>query len=1172
MNSKDSKQKKSFIPTRHSPLASPTLRNSLQRESDNTFEDSHLSHYSFTSNGTNQPLRNINVNPRPESRKHNDGDVLPSILSDTQSTSLSSECGENLTPQDNFGLNPFSYENLQTQNDSSFDNETREEGDLPVTSNLAETLQKCLFPGSAPKSFYSAIISNIKLVTHHPQQYIIRFGEPSKSLYILLKGVVSATSPDGETVHAELQPGAYFGEIGVLYSRPRTATVIAKSKTLLAVVTKETLDTILPNYPHIERLIRDEAQKRLSMQDNKRSKRLSAKLNLTPLLPSANGKVFANERERKKSIILPNIMKTTSSYSVNVSNTNMQNNNLQRDTVRKDTVTNDSKHKDNSAQLVGPDSSQVTLTDLFIPARRFLSRLELINIVPVNVLIDHTINNASVINLKPNEYVFRKGDIGTDLYFIMEGEVEIVDWIEIYFERSELHGTKFEKVLAKLDKYKYFGEFSFIEHIRNPSSQETKYRSADVRAVTSVKLLRFPFDKNKELCENYPEIFSKVEKVAKERALENKTVIERHKSNPHINQKELKQRREVNETGKPNENLPVSLSNFSETDDKLNDNFNNEHNDKLNDFSFPAKVSNSFSSTNGSSIQWNSNFLNNNGSGIYSSHSKTNSDASSNSISVFSTTDSASKRRSSIATVFSDTTSGFSPSAKVQHMDRGYIGSNNNSNSYNDNAESRKRRRSAFELRSMKASNVFHKPAVDRRGSVNLTMPSLNPLTPSLSNFPGQSYLPRHQPFQYVPHSKRIKYSHLDNGNNSRRRSSLLSYSPSLPDNLLIEIFKFLDLKTLMKLRRINHRWRKILYLTPELFKSLDLSIYHTAITDKFLISIADFVGPRVKVLNISNCYHITDKGFSYLVNEIGINGSLKVLKMRSAWSVSAMAIMDVASPSVGGVLEEIDLSNCKRVRDEVIERLVGNNTPPQHQHQPLIAENDTFSMFSPNYLRESYHLQQSFGCLNLKKLNLSYCKYLTDKTMYYIANHMNDRLEYLNLKRCTTITDQGFTFWLYKRFPRLKTLILSECTFLTQRSISALTFSAGLLENLDLSFCCALDEPSIDMLRVGFPYLKKLNLSFCGNAVSDASLLSVSLSFVNLEVLILKGCIRVTRAGVDILLSGCCPLKKLDISQCKYAHVYPGGVEAVKLPTKAGTRSSFITTAPEKGIVEIVL
>lgn len=122
----------------------------------------------------------------------------------------------------------------------------------------------------APKVFYVAIARKLKLVVYHAHEFIVKAGEPARAMYWILRGSVNVTSPDGEIIHAELLEGSYFGEIGILFNRPRTATVISRNKVLLGVLTAETFNQVLLHFPSIERQIRDEAQERLAMQEKQR--------------------------------------------------------------------------------------------------------------------------------------------------------------------------------------------------------------------------------------------------------------------------------------------------------------------------------------------------------------------------------------------------------------------------------------------------------------------------------------------------------------------------------------------------------------------------------------------------------------------------------------------------------------------------------------------------------------------------------------------------------------------------------------------------------------------------------------------------------------------------------------------------------------------------------------
>ncbi|KAF9897965.1 hypothetical protein BX616_004689 [Lobosporangium transversale] len=205
-------------------------------------------------------------------------------------------------------------------------------------------------------------------------------------------------------------------------------------------------------------------------------------------------------------------------------------------------------------------------------------------------------------------------------------------------------------------------------------------------------------------------------------------------------------------------------------------------------------------------------------------------------------------------------------------------------------------------------------------------------------------------------------------------------------------------------------------------------------------------------------------------------------------------------------------------------------------------------------------------GCPYLARLNLSYCKNLTDKSFIHLSLYGSKQLEYLNLQRCTTISSEAFVSLDPSRknmvfqnqlkdsngsvhegynplvdpcFPNLRELHLSDCTFLTDEAIVALAPNMPHLQVASLSFCCALTDVAVEALSENCLFLKRLDLSFCGSAVSDASLYKLARFDASepgkhsLEELEIRGCVRVTERGVREVLSGCVNLKRLNVSSC---------------------------------------
>jgi F-box/leucine-rich repeat protein 7 len=259
------------------------------------------------------------------------------------------------------------------------------------------------------------------------------------------------------------------------------------------------------------------------------------------------------------------------------------------------------------------------------------------------------------------------------------------------------------------------------------------------------------------------------------------------------------------------------------------------------------------------------------------------------------------------------------------------------------------------------------------------------------------------------------------------------------PDCVLLNIFQYLELHHLLRLRGVSSHWSEILTQSADVVRDLDLSIYNRQLTDDVLVKIVcPFVGDRPRSVNINNCFHITDEGFNALASTCAPNST--TWKMKSVWDVSASAILEMSSKATG--LQEVDLSNCRKVGDTLMARIIGWVVP---SNQKVEGKSATIK---PTIQTAECTV---YGCPQLKKLTLSYCKHVTDRSMHHIASHAAGRIEEMDLTRCTTITDQGFQYWGNARFTRLRRLCLADCTYLTDNAIVHLTNAAKQLQELDL-------------------------------------------------------------------------------------------------------------------------
>jgi len=105
-----------------------------------------------------------------------------------------------------------------------------------------------LFKGASRK-FIRDVVLNLKPVIYTPGDAVVVYGEIGHEMYFINRGELDVTNQDGSITYATLSSGQYFGEIALLFSAPRTATVRSQNYCDLYVLDKNTFDKILRRYP-----------------------------------------------------------------------------------------------------------------------------------------------------------------------------------------------------------------------------------------------------------------------------------------------------------------------------------------------------------------------------------------------------------------------------------------------------------------------------------------------------------------------------------------------------------------------------------------------------------------------------------------------------------------------------------------------------------------------------------------------------------------------------------------------------------------------------------------------------------------------------------------------------------------------------------------------------------
>ncbi|KAG6013366.1 hypothetical protein E4U43_007324 [Claviceps pusilla] len=892
--------------------------------------------------------------------------------------------------------------------------------DMPL--DLVERVRSFPLFRSAPEDFLVAIGNHLKPQINAPNDHIITEGDEAKAMYWLVRGVVAVTSRDGEAVYAELKPGAFFGEIGVLMNMPRTATIVARAKCLLLVLKKEDLQLVIPNFPEMEKAIREEAQERLQLLKKQRQERGATSLKS----PKAD---FAPRTT------VPGEVSTGESGA-----------------IRDGAVVNTKKRKSPSPGIIEDPAAGSAIGSAFVNIRQTLKELPLFSNLPPEIL--HFLG----LSVQPKTYhpfvdMISQGTPGNEIYLIVQGEAEV-----IHDESDETRPTQSTvrpvQSRPRLKAGQYFGEVSSLG--LSPG------RTATVRSITTVECLVVPGKVLEELWRKCPPgVRFQVEETAR-----------------------LRLKAQEEEDSKNNNN------NDSDGSDKSSSNNNNNKTTELGDKQdHPAARSEAGGST---------------------------------------PTTPSKGGLTNLA--FTTPSSQGSPSQDdydvMEPKDPDPFLSVNMENLRN------RRRHSLAPPITLTSEGTGAAAAAAAAAAASGGGGRINGYRALLTEASGPivRFSSSDASFECGAPAKRAR--------TATSRSSFASI-PALNDEILVLIFKHLDIKELLRLRLVSRHWRHLLTHSPKVCNDVDLSHYNRFVTDHSLIHIlAPFIGSRPRSIDLNNCFHVTDEGFSVLWRQCGQN--IKRWRMRSVWDVSAHQILEMSENAKQ--LEEIDWSNCRKVGDHLLGRVVGWVVA-----EPPAVLKSTVVMTTPGQRRPEEARRKAHGAINnpppgtvigcprLSKLDLSYCKHITDRSMAHLAAHASARLRSLSLTRCTSITDMGFQSWAQYRFEKLTHLCLADCTYLSDNAIVALVNAAKNLTHLDLSFCCALSDTSTEVVALGLPLLRELRMAFCGSAVSDASLESIALHLNELEGLSVRGCVRVTGKGLENILRGCTQLSWAD--QANYAH-----------------------------------
>ncbi|XP_019625876.1 PREDICTED: F-box/LRR-repeat protein 2-like [Branchiostoma belcheri] len=296
-------------------------------------------------------------------------------------------------------------------------------------------------------------------------------------------------------------------------------------------------------------------------------------------------------------------------------------------------------------------------------------------------------------------------------------------------------------------------------------------------------------------------------------------------------------------------------------------------------------------------------------------------------------------------------------------------------------------------------------------------------------------------------------------------------------------------------------------------------------VTDAVLTQLGD-CGCKLRSITIHGCSDITDAGMVALLQH---QDELEVLELRKLPHL----VTDWAQAVMSPVLEHLDLNSCTSVEAPAVCRVVSSNPTMRtvilaHCHR--LGENiNTLVQRVAQALNNNMLL---VSCLQLQKLDLSYCYKVTSQTAPHILFHLPERLQFLSL--CGVQLPYPQTLEGLTKLRRLEELVLCGITTLTVEVMDMLLPKlGGSLVHLDLSGCTAVDDVLLRSVSAHCVSLQRLVLSFC-TQVTGVTLLPIFEDperAQNITCLIFTACVAMSMEVLQVIASKCVNLERFHVA-----------------------------------------
>ncbi|ALC46051.1 Skp2 [Drosophila busckii] len=271
--------------------------------------------------------------------------------------------------------------------------------------------------------------------------------------------------------------------------------------------------------------------------------------------------------------------------------------------------------------------------------------------------------------------------------------------------------------------------------------------------------------------------------------------------------------------------------------------------------------------------------------------------------------------------------------------------------------------------------------------------------------------------------------------------SSGINYFERLSDEIILDIFKWLPKKTLLRIATVCRRFN-CCARDETLWNRMDLGMRTLRPQ-----SLEQIVRRGVPVLRLAQA-DIQEPAFSYAISDVDFHTRLQYLDLSLATiSLDSLQIL---------------MAHCRQLRKLSLEHVELNDEICQEIAQNKTLETLNLSMAVGLTAHSVRQLMESLPKLN--SLNISWTDLSAD-AVTALVTHIPSNVIRLNVAGCRRVLFDSHVATLQKRCPQLLELDLSDCNSLTPAALTAI-MSFNMLEYLSVSRCYLIPATSFIALK----------------------------------------------------------------------------------------------------------